>query len=406
LPKANYYSCARHLAAKKEKPGKPGKKIIGAVPDEGRDPVKSNWKVWLTAAAAIVVVLVLARVLMNRNTKQAAGPAGPKAVVAQAVATVKKQPALALTGSIEAVQEAVVSAKVTGRVAGVPVNNGDTVSAGQPLVLLEDSDYRDALTTSQANLAKAQASLESTRDSYQRQKSLFEAGALSASDFEGIKTSLALAEADADSAAAGVDSAQEALQETSICSPISGVAADLGVEVGQFLTPGAPPATSLLDVEDISSVYAVVNIEQGDVGAVRPGLAAKVTVDAYGDQVFNGTVEIINPVADSATRVFETKIRLANSDHLLRPGMFVKVEIDTGAPVDVVAVPQNAVVSTAGLNYVFLVDGDRVKRQQVQVGQVIGQSVEITSGLAEGQLVVLTDVDTLNDQDRVSIAHN
>ena len=63
-------------------------------------------------------------------------------------------------------------------------------------------------------------------------------------------------------------------------------------------------------------------------------------------------------------------------------------------------------VSTAGLNYVFLVDGDRVKRRQVQVGQVIGQSVEITSGLAEGQLVVLTDVDTLNDQDRVSIAHN
>jgi RND family efflux transporter MFP subunit len=303
------------------------------------------------------------------------------------------------------VQEAVVSAEVTGRVASVPVNNGDAVSSGQPLVLLEDSDYRDALTTSQADLAKAQANLELTRDTYQRQKSLYDAGALSASDFEGIKTSLALAEADADSAAAAVDSAREALQETSICSPISGVAADLNVEVGQFLTPGTPPATSLLDVEDISSVYAVVNVEQGDLGTVRPGLAARVTVDAYGDRVFNGTVEIINPVADSATRVFETKIRLANNDHLLSPGMFVKVEINTGAPVDVVAVPQNAVVSTAGLDYVFVVDGDRVKRQQVQVGQVMGQSVEIISGLAEGQKVVLTDVDTLNDQDRVSISN-
>jgi membrane fusion protein (multidrug efflux system) len=365
--------------------------------------VKSNWKVWLAAVAAIVIVLVLARVLMNRNTKQSAGPARTQAVVAQTVVKVKKQPVLALTGSIEAMQEAVVSAEVTGRVTSVPVNNGDTVSSGQPLVLLEDSAYRDALATSQANLAKAQATLESTRDGYQRQKSLFDAGALSASDFEGIKTSLALAEADADSAAASVDSDREALQETTICSPISGVAADLGVEVGEFLTPGVPPATSLLDVEDISSVYAVVSIEQDDVGAVSPGQAAKVTVDAYGDRVFNGTVEIINPVADSSTRAFEAKIRLANSDHLLRPGMFIKVEIDTGAPVDVVAAPQNAVVSTDGLNYVFLVDGDRVKRQQVQVGQVIGQSVEIVSGLAEGQLVVLTDVDTLNDGDRVTI---
>jgi RND family efflux transporter MFP subunit len=363
--------------------------------------VKINWKAWLAAAAAIVILLALARILMN-HVRQTAGPATPKTVVAQTVARVKKQPALALTGSIEAVQEAVVSAKVAGRVASVPVKNGDAVSSGQALVLLEDSDYLDALAASQASLDKAQANLETERDTYQRQKALYDSGAISASDLEGIKTSLALAQADADSAAAAVDSAREALQETSICSPISGVAANLDVEVGEFLTPGAPPATSLLNVEDISSVYAVVNVEQGDLAAVKPGLAARVTTDAYGDRVFNGAVEIINPVADSATRVFETKIRVANGDQLLRPGMFVNVAIDTGAPVDVLAVPQNAVVSTAGLNYVFVVEGNRVKRQQAQVGQVIGQSVEITSGLADGQQIVLTDVDTLNDGDQVT----
>ena len=292
----------------------------------GEGLVKSNWKAWLAAVAAIVILLALARILMNHGG-QAAGPAAPKAVVAQTVVRVKKQPALDLTGSIEAVQEAVVSAKVAGRVASVPVENGDAVASGQPLVLLEDSDYRNALAASQADLAKAQASLESDRDNYERQESLYDAGALSASDFEGVKTSLALAQADADSAATAVDSAQEALQETSICSPISGVAANLDVEIGEFLTPGAPPATSLLNVEDISSVYAVVNVEQGELAAVKSGLAAMVTTDAYGDRVFNGTVEIINPVAGSATRVFETKIRVANGDQLLRPGMFVNVSI-------------------------------------------------------------------------------
>ncbi len=111
----------------------------------------------------------------------------------------------------------------------------------------------------------------------------------------------------------------------------------------------------------------------------------------------------INPTADTTTRVFETKIRVANGDRLLQPGMFVKVEITTGAPVAVIAVPQNAVVSDAGLYYVFVVDGGRVRRQQVQVGQVRGQMVEVTSGLTEGQKVVLTDVDTLQDQDQVTI---
>jgi RND family efflux transporter MFP subunit len=182
------------------------------------------------------------------------------------------------------------------------------------------------------------------------------------------------------------------------------VAADCDVEVGQYLTPGVAPGTSILKVEDIDSVYADVNIEQGDLPAVKPGLAAEVTADAYGGRLFDGTIEQINPAGDTSTRVFATKIRVANGDHLLHPGMFVKVEITTGAPVDVIAVPQNAVVSSAGLYYVFLVDGDRVKRQQVQVGQVIGQNVEITSGLAVGQQVVLTDVSTLNDGEQVTIS--
>ncbi|MGD0154171.1 MAG: efflux RND transporter periplasmic adaptor subunit, partial [Thermacetogeniaceae bacterium] len=135
---------------------------------------------------------------------------------------------------------------------------------------------------------------------------------------------------------------------------------------------------------------------------IKTGLAAKVTTDAFSGRIFDGTVEAINPVAGSSTRVFETKIRVANSGQLLRPGMFVKVEIETGVPVTVIAVPQNAVVSNAGLYYVFLLEGGRVKRQQVQVGQVMGQLVEITSGLTEGQRVVLTDVSTLNDGDQVN----
>jgi len=360
--------------------------------------VKSKWRLWLAAVAAIIIVFLLARVLINKNSAKVTGPVHSKTVAAQTVAKTQKQPTLALTGSIEAAQEAVVSTKVAGRVASVSVNNGDTVSAGQTLIQLDDSDYRNALTISQATLAKAQANLESARNDYQRSKSLFDASALSAKDLEGAQTALDVAQADAGSAAAAADNAREALQNASISSPISGVAADCSVKIGQFLSPG----TALLKVENISTVRAVVNVEQNDLAAIKTGLAAKVTTDAFSGRIFDGTVEAINPVAGSSTRVFETKIRVANSGQLLRPGMFVKVEIETGVPVTVIAVPQNAVVSNAGLYYVFLLEGGRVKRQQVQVGQVMGQLVEITSGLTEGQRVVLTDVSTLNDGDQVN----
>jgi RND family efflux transporter MFP subunit len=364
--------------------------------------MQNRWKLWLAAVTAIAILLVLARFLSSPKT-QAAAPTPPKTVVAQTVAELATEPALALTGSIEAVQEAAINPQVSGMVAGVQVKNGDAVTPGQPLILLDASSFRDALAVGQANLESAQAGLESASQTYQRDQVLSENNALSTAALENAKVAMETAQAAVDSAAATVSSAQDSLKDTTICSPISGVAANCNVEVGQYLSPGVSPSTPLLVVEDISSVYAVVDIEQDDLPAVRPGLAAKVTADAFGDRVFAGTVEQINPVGDATSRVFETKIRVANGLHLLQPGMFVKVEITTGTPIEVIAVPQNVVVSSAGLDYVFVVDGGRVQRQQVQTGQVLGQMVEITSGLAEGQKVVLTDVDTLHDQDRVTV---
>ena len=129
--------------------------------------MQSKWKLWLAAAAAIVILFVLARFLSNPKT-QATGPAQTKTVVAQTVARMAKEPALALTGSIEAVQEAVISPRVSGQVTGVQVKNGDAVTPGQPLVLLDDSSFRDTLAIDQANLESAQAGLESASQTYQR----------------------------------------------------------------------------------------------------------------------------------------------------------------------------------------------------------------------------------------------
>lgn len=362
--------------------------------------MKNKWYRWLVAAVVIVLALAMARGMAKQNNLKETTNS-TKTVVAQTLSKVKIEPELALTGNVEAVKEVLISAKVAGRVSEVLIKNGDAVTSGQPLVLLEDSDFRTALVVSQANLTKAKANLETTRSNYQRSKSLFESKAISAKDFEAAQAALDVAEADANSAAAAVDSSQNSLTNATISSPIGGVVANCTVKAGEYLSPGMSP--TLLAVEDISSVYVTVSIEQKDLSLLKPGLKAEVIADTYAGQVFAGTVEVINPVAGKTSRVFETKIRVANENNLLRPGMFVKVKLETGEPVKVMAVPQNAVISKAGLFYVFVAEGDHVKRQPVQVGQVVNQMVEIKSGLTEGQKVVITDVSVLKDQDPVTI---
>lgn len=361
--------------------------------------MKNKWYRWLISAVVIVLILVLARGCLKPDNQEMAASA--KAVRAQPVSKIKMEPALELTGNVEAFNEVLISAKVAGRVSEVLVHNGEFVSSGQPLVQLDDSDFRNTLVVSQANLTKAKANLETTRNNFERAKSLFENKAISAKEFEAAEAALHVAEADANSAEAVVNSSQNSLANASISSPIDGVAANCTVKVGEYLSPGLSP--TLLKVEDVSSVYVVVNVEQNNLGLLNHGLNAEVTTDTYGGQVFTGTVEVINPVAGKANRVFETKIRIANEKKLLRPGMFVKVKIKTGEAVDIIAIPQNAIISKAGLFYVFLAEGDHVKRQQVQVGQVMNQIVEIRSGLSEGQKVVTTDVSVLKDQDLVII---
>ncbi|OPZ72186.1 MAG: Efflux pump periplasmic linker BepF [Firmicutes bacterium ADurb.Bin456] len=102
--------------------------------------------------------------------------------------------------------------------------------------------------------------------------------------------------------------------------------------------------------------------------------------------------------------MFETKIRLANPGCLLKPGMYAGVEIKSGETEEVLVVPQNAVISVEGLYFVFIAEGDRARRQQVETGRVIDQSVEIKSGITEGEQVIVTNINKLKDQDRIAIA--
>ncbi|ABO51457.1 efflux transporter, RND family, MFP subunit [Desulforamulus reducens MI-1] len=363
--------------------------------------MKSKWKLWLIPVVLIVAFSVF-KGGASWDKKEIKQDVAVPTVATRQVSKVNIENSLSVTGSIEAFHQAVIFAKVpSGRVSKVAVQNGDRVAAGQSLIYLESQSFANTLKINQATLKKAETGLATARSDYQRFQELYQQGAVSQKEFEDKEAAVKLAEAEASSAAAAVATAEEDLQNSTITSPIAGLVANRSVTTGQMVSP---QGSSLMSVEDLSSVYVVVNIEQKDLSMIKPGLKADVTVDAYGNKKFTGVVEVVNPVAKKEARVFETKIKVDNKDILLKPGMFAKVQIKIGETKEVLTVPQAALASKQGMYFVFLPNGDKVKRQQVEIGQIINQLVEVKSGLSEGQQVVVTNVNKLKDQDKVKIA--
>jgi RND family efflux transporter MFP subunit len=362
--------------------------------------VKIKWKLWLLPLVAILAFGVYKGGESIKQKKDTSPQERTQTVEVKEAEKVFREERLALTGSLEALNEGVVSSKVPGRVSRVLVENGAFVVAGQPLVLLEDTEYRNALAIARAALEKAEANLASVRINYERASELYQGQVISEKDFEDAQTGLKLAGADTASAAAAAGNAEESLRSATVVSPFNGVVADKNVTPGQVLSAGMP----LMLVEDISSVYVTVNVEQKDLGRIKPGLPAEVAVDSFVSRRFGGVVEIINPSANKNARVFETKIKVVNGEGLLKPGMFASVQIMTGVRGEVLVVPQNSLVSVQGMFFAFIAEGDRAKRQQVEIGQVIEQAVEIKSGLVAGQKIIVTNVNKLKDQDKIIIA--
>lgn len=312
----------------------------------------------------------------------------------------KKENYLELYGSIDAVNKVGVSSKIGGRVSKVLVDNGDTVNSGQSLVVLDDQDYRNLLSTSQDTLNKAELRLNDTKADYDRYQKLFSAGAIAQRDLDKAKLAVDAAQADVNSAQTGVSNAEQTLENAVITAPFAGVLASRSVSEGQMVSPGLP----LFLVADISSVYAVVNVKQDDLDKVKLGQSVQVIVDEDNQHPLTGKVSLVNPVANQAARVFEVRIKVENKDSRLKPGMFVKTRITTGNPANVLTVPQEAMSGKEGAYYVFVAEGNQARQKPVEIGSVWGGQIEVRSGLKPGDKVIVTNVNKLKNEDQIAIA--
>lgn len=353
---------------------------------------------WAVPAALLAVVALAAQggLLSFGKAQKISGGGVPTVTVSEAL-LVKMTPKLALTGSLEGETSVVISARIPGRIERVQVEEGQAVAAGQELVGLESVELANTVRMGRDGVQRASANYENAATDFQRYQTLFTQNAISRQQLDSAQTRLKVAQAELSSAYATLSSAEQQYAYAAVTTPVAGVVANKTATVGQVVAAGQ----ALMTVENIRQVYAVVNIEQKDMGLVKTGLPAQVTVDTFPGLAFDGRVEVINPAAGTASRMFKVKVKVDNAEGRLKPGMFVKAEIATGAETEVLAVPQSAVVQKQGLYYVFVLEEGKAVRRQVEVGQILGDMIVVKSGLTAGAPVVASNLGSLKDGDPV-----
>lgn len=325
-----------------------------------------------------------------------------------AVAPVTSQPlavALRATGSVQPIESRLAHVRplAQGRILEVLVRVGDRVSRGQPLARFDNVEAGAVATErdrARAELARLRVQLGTTTRQVERARRLAEIGAVPQREYEaslGEQQQLEASIRAQESAIAGLDlrlrrfgtaeAAADASSVAAIPAPIAGVVVRAAAAPGDVVDA----TTELFTVADISRLYVEAQVFEKDLGPIRKGQAATITVDAYPDERLPGTVAVVGAAVDPRTRSVPVRIEVANTGDRLKLDMFARVALATNATEPAIAVPREAVQVLEGRQIVFIRSGDSEFRvRHVQVGRLSGRLMEITEGLAAGDLVVTT----------------
>ncbi|MDU2065584.1 MAG: efflux RND transporter periplasmic adaptor subunit [Sporomusaceae bacterium] len=348
----------------------------------------------------ILILLVSTIVWRIYNVQQQAVIMNqPLAVTTSEARKIQKSNILPLTGTVEGITSAMISSRFAGKINQILVEDGQAVLKGTMLLQLDTVELANAVRIAQNNVRQTEASLNTAQADYERYRTLYTQNAVTKQQLETAEARLIASRSEVDNAYANLNNAQKQMEDGSIISPVTGVIANKAVTIGQVVSPG----NALLTVEQIDQVYVVVNIEQKDIAVAKPGVPVTITVDAYPNQTFTGTIAIINPVAGSESRMFRVKIKADNPNQLLKPGMFAQIALIAGEPQAVLVVPRMAVIAQKGLNYVYVAVDGQAKKTLVEIGELIGEQIEIKAGLQAGMPVVVNNLDKIKAGDTLLV---
>ncbi|HHV93429.1 MAG TPA: efflux RND transporter periplasmic adaptor subunit [Firmicutes bacterium] len=416
-------------------------------------------KKWIAGIAIVVIVIAVGGLLLSRQS----GTKPPEVDAVQTAAEVRRQSVSVAAAVPRRMQERIslhgifspwaqvnVVPKVPGKVAEVPVEVGQRVRAGDVLIRLETDELalqlkqaEAALAAARATLAKveagarpeeieqaeaalkqAQAGYENARLTYERAAKLHEAGVMTGQEWDAVKAQYEVAKAqlltaektlelvrkgareeDLISARAGVAQAEAAvalaklsLDNAVIKAPISGVVNQVNVQIGDMAGAGMP----VVHLVDIDKVKLNLQVSEREVVLLRQGQEVLVTLDVQPDLELRGRISSVAPAA-SQTGLFSAAVELNNPDGRVKPGMYGTAHVIVREVEEVLAVPERAVFTADGRSAVYVVKDDTAHLVPVEVGMRSDGFVEIKSGLAAGDEVIVRGREFVTDQALVRV---
>ncbi|MEZ5290976.1 MAG: efflux RND transporter periplasmic adaptor subunit [Vicinamibacterales bacterium] len=369
---------------------------------------------------------------------KAPDPSAEAPAIAVATATVAEQPLarrLQVSGTLMADEQADVGAEAQGRVVATPVERGTRVETGQVLIRLAPDDADAQVREADANVGQirarlgltgeggfepeqvaevrnAKAALDLATAEFERIASLRDQKVVSTSEFDQRRAQVEAARQQYQVALNGARQSYESLKaaearlalarnaqdDTTVRAPFAGLVVERRVSVGDYVNRG----TVVVTVVRVDPLRLELSVPEQHIGLVQAGQTVAFTVDAFPGRQFEGRVRFVSPSLRTDQRALIVEALVPNRDAVLKPGLFATAALEQSTAPALV-VPTGAVQSTAGVNRVFVVKGDRVEERIVTTGYRTDAIVEILSGVERGETIAVTNLSQLADGTRVRV---
>jgi RND family efflux transporter MFP subunit len=356
----------------------------------------------------VIGLEILAALAGCSRAQSGSGPKGrpaPSVVVAKVVA--RDVPVeIQAPVDLRPLEQVDVGSKVLGYVDAVFVERGDRVKKGQIVALVRPSDLPDQLAAARSSIGQIKAQAVLARTNYERASKLAPSGVVSQQELQSASAALASAESAESSAQAQISGLAIRLGETRITSPITGYVSARRLDQGALVGP--PGGGAIVTVVRMDRLRVFLSLNEPDAMGVSVGLDAHVELDALPGRSFSGKVVRVAPSFDPLTRTLEAEVQLDNQAGELRPGMYGRGSIRRETHPNTPVVSVNAVQFSSNQKYVFVLHDTKVERRAITTGAEVedGAFLEVRSGLAPGEEVVIAGTDGLGDGATVRVTRD
>lgn len=302
-------------------------------------------------------------------------------------------------GSFLPEDEVTVSTEVEGIIEKRFVDEGDRVKEGDPLIKIDDEDFRLQKEEAEASLKEAEERLKNAELTLKRINQLLEEQVIDKQKYDDTLTQFNLSQATVENVKAKLKRYRKSLRDTLIVSPLDGVVSERMVSEGEYVKVG----TNLLKIVNVDPLKLSFALPEKFSGQLKIGQVVEVETKAYPGKIFTGNVYYISPKVNLNTRTFEVKAKLENPNYQLKPGFFVDVKLLLDVNESAMVLPEGAVIMREGRYVVLTVEGEMITIRPVILGKRFNGKVEILDGVGEDDRIVVSGLSDLTEGSPVKV---